>query len=103
MKLVILVTTLSFLTGCFETYYSLNHCFNLYNEGRKCSVPAKFETMEKCRNYSVLYKSNINYKELKTKGTTVATYLPTSAMGEKAEEEVYCKKISGNLLVRNFL
>jgi hypothetical protein len=91
-KYITILSLCFFNIGCFKTYYSLNHCFKIYDDSRKCSIPAKFETMEKCRNYSILYTSNINYDELKTKGTTIATYLPNSAMGERAQEEIYCEK-----------
>lgn len=82
------VTLVSLLLGCTK-YYGMEACViaNGSND-RDCEVVAKFKDMKDCQYYKLLYKSRINYDELKQTGRTNIILENYSSFGES---ELTCK------------
>ena len=52
----------------------------------KCKTVAKFENMDNCTNYEILWYTGLNYEELLKKGKTEAFYVRKPESGS-----TYCE------------
>lgn len=78
-KVLILLSI--YLTSCGPNI-KLESCQN-----GKCETVAKFETVDACERYTILYYSYIDYEELLKEGKTIVSY-----ERKVDDQSVICKK-----------